>query len=83
MGREFRQILSGRGDAALFVQRFQVGQQRPCLGQRAGRRQIEPDECIGVGQAPARQFQRQRRQVGFENFRNAPGVQPGLRGFAP
>ncbi len=83
VGRQLRQLVPGRGDAALFVQRLQVGQQVARLSQRTGRRRVEPSQRRGVGHAPLRQFQRQRRQVGVEHFRVPMRPKSLLGGFVP
>ena len=59
--RQPAERLALAGDAAGAVDRAEVGEQRPRLGQRGGRRRIEKHQLAGIGDAPLREVEHQRR----------------------
>ena len=63
--------LALRGDAAVAVDRAEVGKQALRLGERRGRRRIEKHQLAGIGDAPLREVEHQGREVGGEDFRLA------------
>ena len=62
------------------IDRAELAQQRPRLGQRAGRRRIEEGERAGIARAPLREIEQHAGQIGGEDFRPRVGLERrGLR----
>ena len=68
---------------AAFVDRLESMQQLFCLRQRRERRWIEPGEGLWIARTPAREFEREWREIGLEDFRNGLCRQRGVRGLGP
>ena len=73
---------SVRRDRAQLIERPEIEQQGARRGQRGGGRRRQPGQG-GVAGAPQRQFERQRRQVGVEDFGRREGQQAALRLLGP
>ena len=72
-----------RGDRPGIVDGAEVGQQRPGGRQRRRRWGREPGQARGIGHAPGREFEGERREIGVENFRRRKGQQPALSFLGP
>ncbi len=83
MQAERRHVAAGCRDAAGRVDGLEPGQQFARLGERRGGRWIEPGERRGVPAPPAREFERKRGEVGFEDLGGRLREQRGLRRLAP
>ena len=78
--RQRAQAVAFRRDPAIAVERTEFAQQASRLLQRRRRRRIQKRQGRGIADAPLREVEHQRRQVGAENFRLGIGRQRrGLR----
>ena len=83
MHDETRQLAPVRGNASGAVQCPETGEQIPRAAQLCGRRRIEPAQRLGIPCAPARQLQRQRREIGVQDLRRRERCQSRLGALAP
>ncbi len=74
---------SNRRRLTSFVNRLESIQQLFCLRQRRQRRGIEPGEGLRVVRTPAREFEREWREIGLEDFRHDLRRQRGVRRLGP
>ena len=66
--RQAPQFLAFLGDAAVAVDGAEFGEQGFCLDERRARRRIEEGKILRPA-APGREVERQRRQIGGQDFR--------------
>ena len=83
MRRDTRQLAPVRGDAGGAVQCAETLEQIPRAAQLCGGRWVEPAQRRGIPCAPARQLQRQRREVGVQDLRRSERRQTRVRALAP
>jgi hypothetical protein len=76
--RQTPQFLAFIGDAAVVVDGAELGKQGFRLDERRPRRRVEEGEVFRAA-APGREVERQRRQIGGQNFR--PGKRFERRGL--
>ena len=76
--RQLAQMPAFLGDAAVRIDGAKLGEQRPCRGKRRARRRIEERKPLRSA-APCREVERERRQIGGEDFR--PGIGFERRGL--
>src|SRR5256885_11392720 len=62
---------------------FRSLEQIPRAAQLRGGRRVEPAQRRGIPCAPARQLQRQRREVGVQDLRRSERRQTRVRALAP
>ena len=72
-----RRLLAFVGDAAIGIERAEFAQQAPRFLQRRRRRRIEKRQRRGIADAPLREIEHQRRQIGAEDFRLRIGRERG------
>ncbi len=83
MHPEFREHPAVRRDARRRIDRLELLQQLSRLGKRRRGRRVEPGEAVGIHRTPAGEFQRQRREIGMQDFRRRLRAQRGMRAFRP
>ncbi len=75
--------VSVRGRAAIGIERFERAQARAGFLHGGFGRGIEPAQSTWVGDAPQGAVERQRRQIGLEDFGRIEARQASGRGFLP
>src|SRR5579859_783004 len=78
-----RHVAAAGRDASVPIERAEALEERPRARQHGGRRRIEPGERAGVLRPPARQLERERREVGFEDLRGRVRREARVRALAP
>ena len=78
--RQFAQALAFRGDPAVGIERAEFAEQAARLLQRRRRRRIEKRQRSGIADAPLREVEHQRGQIGGKDFGlGVGGERRGLR----
>ena len=81
--RQRPETLAFRGDAAVSIERAEFVEQAVGLLQRRRRRRIEKRQRGGIADAPLREIEHQRGEIGRENFGLSIGRERGGLRFVP